>query len=117
MDQGRVRGQLLTEGAAHQQVAGVGHQGHHRHLPVPRPGAHQGEHRVLPGGGVVGQALHHSLESAEAGVPGGDAQSEGHGEVPQGDGHPIPDAPAETGLVAFHGNILRFQVRLSLYPF
>ena len=75
----------------------------------PRPGSHQGEHGVLPGGGVVGEALHHGLKGGKAGVSGGDAQGEGYGEVAQGDGGAVPEAGAEVGAVIDHSCHNLFQ--------
>ena len=104
VSEGRLRGQLLAERAAHQEIPGVGYQRHNGHFPIPRPGGDQGKYRVFSGRGVVGQALHHGLQSGKTGVPGGDAQGESYGKVAQRDRHAIPDAPAEIGLTAVQGD-------------
>lgn len=98
--QGSVRGKFLTQGAAHQQIAGVGDQGDQSHLPIGGAGGDQGKARVLSGGGIVEQAGQQTLKGGESRVPGGDAQGKGHRKVAQGDGDAVAHARPESRAVS-----------------
>ena len=106
MAQGGVWSQLLAEGTGHEQIAGVGDEGHDGNLPIACANSRQGENSVFSCGRIVGEAFNHGLERRETGVFRRKAQGERYRKVTEGDGHSVPQPPLKTGPVAVYGNRL-----------
>jgi hypothetical protein len=87
--EGRLGGEFLAEGAGHEEIAGVGDEGHQRHLQIAGAGSHQRKEGVFAGAGIVHQTGHKGLHGVETGVFRGDAQRKGHHKVARGNGDAV----------------------------
>ena len=87
--------EFLAERTAHQQIARVGDERHHRDFQIGCVGRDGGETRVFARGSIVEQAGHEALQGCKARRPGRDAQRERHRKIPQRDRHTVPHPFAE----------------------
>ena len=98
MQQRGVRGKFLADDAAHEHVAGIGHERDECQLEIRGIAGNDGKRRIFAGGGVVEEAGEEALQGIKSGIAGGDAEREGDDKIAQRDRNTIVNTLKEYGF-------------------